>query len=94
MLKTLRYTAIAEGISYLTFGLTMPLKYIWDITWPNMVVGQAHGVLFITFCVLVLIGARKFKWDSKTTIILLISSLIPFGTFWSERKYLREAENK
>lgn len=89
MLKTIRYTAIAEGISYLAFGLTMPLKYIWGITLPNLIVGQLHGVLFVAFCILVVLGASKFKWNGKKTAILLISSLIPFGTFWSERKYLR-----
>lgn len=92
MLKLLRYTAIAEGISYLAFALTMPLKYVWEIKWPNMIVGQAHGVLFVGFCILVMIGAAKFKWNTKKTLILLISSLIPFGTFWSERKYLREEQ--
>lgn len=94
MLKTVRYTAIAEGISYLAFALTMPLKYVWSIKWPNIVVGQAHGFLFIAFCVLVLAAAKKFKWEIKKTLILLISSLIPFGTFWSEKKYLREEKNK
>lgn len=92
MLSTLRYTAIAEGISYLAFALTMPLKYILGLKWPNMIVGQLHGFLFIGFCLLVLIAAKKYKWNAKKTIILLISSLIPFGTFWSERKYLREEE--
>lgn len=94
MLKLVRYTAIAEGFSYLAFALTMPLKYVWNITLPNMVVGQAHGFLFIAFCVLVLVAAGKFKWDLKKTLILLISSLIPFGTFWAEKKYLREESEK
>lgn len=92
-LKTLRYFAIAEGISYLAFGLTMPLKYVWHIRWPNLVVGQIHGILFIVFCVLVMIGAYRFRWKAEKTIILLLSSIIPFGTFWSEKKYLREDES-
>lgn len=92
MLSTLRYTAIAEGISYLALAITMTLKYIYEIKWPNMVVGQIHGILFICFCVLVLIAAKKYKWDFKKTIILLISSLIPFGTFWAEKQYLRGEE--
>lgn len=90
MLKLVRYTAIAEGFSYLAFALTMPLKYSWNITLPNMIVGQAHGFLFLAFCVLVLLAANKFKWNLKKTLILLVSSLIPFGTFWAERKYLRD----
>jgi integral membrane protein len=81
--------AIAEGISYLAFALTMPLKYIWGIKEPNFIVGSIHGFLFIVFCLLVVVAALNFKWDTKKTGILLLSSLIPFGTFWSEKKYLR-----
>lgn len=47
LLKSFRYTAILEGISYLLFGLTMPLKYMYDILEPNFYVGMAHGLLFI-----------------------------------------------
>ncbi|VTP91544.1 DUF3817 domain-containing protein [Sphingobacterium daejeonense] len=89
LLQTLRYTAIAEGISYLTFALTMPLKYVWEIRLPNYIVGQIHGVLFLVFCSLVILAAFRFKWKAGKTLILLLSSIIPFGTFWSERKYLR-----
>ncbi|MFN3316530.1 MAG: DUF3817 domain-containing protein, partial [Raineya sp.] len=42
-----RKVAFAEGISYLLFALTMPLKYIFKIPEPNYVVGLAHGLLFV-----------------------------------------------
>lgn len=92
LLKTLRFTAIAEGVSYLSFALTMPLKYIWQIRLPNLIVGQIHGILFIAFCSLVIFAAYRFKWKARKTAILLISSIIPFGTFWSEKKYLRSSK--
>lgn len=91
LLQTLRYTAIIEGISYLAFAITMPLKYVWEIRLPNLIIGQIHGIIFLVFCVLVVWAAIKFKWKIPKTLILLASSLIPFGTFWSERKYLRES---
>lgn len=94
MMKLLRWTAIAEGISYLAFALTMPLKYMLDIIWPNKIVGIAHGFLFIAFCLLVVIAANKYKWNFKKTFILLLSSLIPFGTFWAEKEYLRDKQKK
>ncbi|MCO5260870.1 MAG: DUF3817 domain-containing protein [Crocinitomicaceae bacterium] len=89
MINSLRKVAISEGISYLAFALTMPLKYVWGIKLPNLIVGSIHGFLFILFCGLVVIAAFKYKWEIKKTLILLISSLIPFGTFWTEKKYLR-----
>lgn len=92
MIKTLRQVAIAEGFSYLTFALTMPLKYKWNIKLPNMIVGSIHGFLFVLFFALVFIAAYKYKWTLKKTGILLISSLIPFGTFYTEKHYLRHQD--
>ena len=89
MIKTLRFLAIAEGISYLAFALTMPLKYGWGIKEPNYFVGMAHGVLFIAYCAFVVVAAKEYKWNFKTTFVLGMMSLVPFGTFWAERKYLR-----
>jgi integral membrane protein len=86
--KQLRLLAILEGISYLSFGLTMPLKYIWDVTEPNFIVGIAHGVLFIAYCLWVIMNHFVQKWNLRTTSILLIASLIPFMTFWADRKIL------
>lgn len=89
MIKTLRTLAILEGISYLLFAITMPLKRVYDMPEPNFYVGIIHGVLFILYCVFVLLCAYQFKWKFKKTFILGLASLIPFGTFWAERKYLR-----
>jgi len=93
MLKALRITAILEGISYLLiFGLTMPLKYWAGIGEPNKVVGMAHGVLFILFVVLAGIFTWEKKWGIKRFLILFISSLLPFGTFYADKKYLKSIE--
>jgi integral membrane protein len=89
-MKTLRYLAIAEGISYISFGLTMPIKYVYKIPEPNYAVGMIHGILFIAFCLGALWIQQQKKWPLSTLLVLWVSSLIPFGTFWSERKYLRQ----
>lgn len=91
MLKLFRATAILEGISYLLlFGLTMPLKYWADILEPNKVVGYAHGVLFITYGIIALVFCWQRKWNIKRFIILFIASLLPFGTFYADKKYLSD----
>jgi integral membrane protein len=89
LLGQLRLLAILEGISYISFGLTMPLKYMMDIKGPNFVVGMAHGVLF-AYCIWVLLNHFDRKWPIKTTLILLIASLVPFMTFWAEVKILKK----
>ncbi len=90
MIKAFRLTAILEGISYLLiFGLTMPLKYWADIGGPNKVVGMAHGILFILFVVLAAYVTWERKWGIKRFLILFIASLLPFGTFYADKKYLK-----
>ena len=92
-LGRLRLIAIAEGISYLLFALTMPLKYMMDITGPNKVVGMAHGFLFLLYIVLVLQCAYLFKWSWKVTGLALLASIIPGGTFYAHAKWFGDAEN-
>ena len=89
LLNRFRWLAVAEGISFLLLGITVPLKRIYNIPEPNFVVGSIHGVLFIAYCVILLVLMIDRKWSFKKGIILFLASLIPFGTFWAEKKYLR-----
>ncbi|WP_420322130.1 DUF3817 domain-containing protein [Flagellimonas sp.] len=90
MLRLFRSTAILEGISYLLlFGFTMPLKYWADILEPNMIVGYIHGALFIAYVAIAVIFCWKQQWGIKRFIMLFIASLLPFGTFYVDMKYLR-----
>ena len=90
MLKLFRFTAILEGISYLSlFGFSMPLKHWAKIPEPNIYVGYAHGFLFILFVVLAMTLCFKKNWGLKRFIIFFIASLLPFGTFYIDNKYLR-----
>ncbi len=85
-LKTLRLLAILEGISYLSFALTMPLKYMYQIPQPNYFVGMAHGVLFIAYIIYVFLVSKEQKWKTGTLGFGLIASLLPFATFVFDSK--------
>jgi len=89
MLTLFRATSILEGISYLSlFAITMPLKYMADLPMPNKYVGYAHGGLFILYIVLALVFWFQKKWSIKRLFILLLASLLPFATFYVDKKYL------
>lgn len=90
-LNRLRVTGYFEGASFLLLlGIAMPLKYIWGI--PEMVrgVGMAHGLLWILYVGLACLGQLDYKWPLKTTVLLVIASLLPFGPFIADKKLLRE----
>jgi integral membrane protein len=94
-LGQLRLLALFEGISYLLFGITMPLKYVLAIPEPNMVVGMIHGILFIGYVASALQNAIINRWNIKTTLFVLAASIVPFGTFVLEAKLLKPlAEGK
>ena len=90
ILKVFRFLAILEGISYLLFGVTMPLKYMYEILEPNFYVGMAHGVLFMLYCVLGLASAINYKWSFGFSVMVFVASLVPFGTFYLDAKYLKQ----
>lgn len=90
MLPFFRGTAILEGISYLLlFALSMPLKYWAGIGAPNLYIGYVHGFLFILYVVLALVLWQQRKWSVKHVGIILLASLLPFGTFYVESRLLR-----
>jgi integral membrane protein len=85
-----RRVAIAEGWSFLILlFIAMPLKYLMDWPWAVKVVGWAHGVLFVWYWVAALPLFTKLKWDVERIFGLGLASIIPFGTFVMERKWLR-----
>ncbi|SCY05168.1 integral membrane protein [Nonlabens sp. Hel1_33_55] len=93
MIKFFRYLAIAEGYSFLLIlFLTMPLKYLGGIGLPNKIIGMAHGFLFLGYVVMAIVVAQILKWKFKDTIIVILMSVVPFGTFWMKDKYLNSRD--
>jgi integral membrane protein len=91
MLGILRLIGLLEGISYLLLlGVCMPLKYMFDMPEYTRPVGMAHGVLFVGYCILVLIVAFQKKWSFVTVFWALLASLLPFGTFVADKKIFRD----
>jgi integral membrane protein len=89
LLGKLRIIAFMEGCSYLLFAITMPLKYMYGIKGPNKVIGMAHGLLFVLYILLVIMVALKHKWPIIKTFWAFLASIIPFGTFYADKKLFK-----
>lgn len=89
ILSTLRLVAILEGISYISFAITMPLKYNLGIEAPNKIIGYLHGALFLAYIVYVFWHSTDVKWKISTTFWALLASILPFGTFVFDHKVLK-----
>lgn len=90
MIKTFRIVAFLEGVSYiLLLFIATPIKYFMeDPTYVKML-GMPHGMLFIAYVILALVIRAEQSWDKRKTFIVLLASIIPFGTFYVDRKYLK-----
>lgn len=90
-LGRLRVLAFVEGVSFLLIlFVTMPLKYFFDTPGPNRAIGMVHGLLFIGYCLMVLVVGINRDWNWRKIGLGLLASVIPFGTFWADVKLFRE----
>ena len=88
-LGRLRLVAFIEGVSYLILlFVAMPLKYIYEQPQAVRSVGSIHGFLFVAYVLLVFLTKIEHRWDWAKTRLLLLISLIPFGNFYADRKWL------
>ena len=90
-LGRLRIIGFLEGISFiLLIGIGMPLKYFGGYEHATQDLGMAHGVLFIMYVISVIPVKMELKWSFYTTALVLLASLLPFGTFVAEYKIFRK----
>ena len=85
-----RIVSLLEGVSYLLLlFIATPIKYLQDNPEYVKMLGMPHGILFMLYVVLAIVIQKQMKWDNKTLGIVLLCSIIPFGTFYVDKKYLR-----
>lgn len=90
MLNIFRLVALLEGLSYiLLLFIASPIRYFTGNATYVKLLGMPHGILFILYVAIAILIKKQMKWRLKTLAIVLLASLIPFGTFYIERKYLK-----
>lgn len=94
LLNIFGIVAFLEGISYLLLFSNMlmvkptNIELYQSLLFP---IGMVHGLLFIAYIFLAFMVSSALNWNYKTLGIVLAASLIPFGTFYIEKKYLKPA---
>ena len=90
MKKTFRIVSVLEGVSYLLLlFIATPIKYLAGIDSYVKILGMPHGLLFIGYVILAIVLKYELDWKSKTFFTILAASIIPFGTFYIDKKYFR-----
>ena len=84
-----RIVAFLEGISYiLLMTLGLYFKYQLNNDIYVKILGMPHGLLFVLYVIVAFLLRKNENWNTKDFSIILFASLVPFGTFYIDRKYL------
>lgn len=85
-----RTIAIAEAASWALLLAAMFCKWILESEPFGLheggvpVAGPIHGGIFMLYVVSCVVAAIVFKWNARTTLLALASSIPPFFTYWFE----------
>ncbi|WP_417854588.1 DUF3817 domain-containing protein [Xanthomarina gelatinilytica] len=91
LLNIFRLVALLEGISYiLLLFIAVPIKYFGNDPQYVKMLGMPHGLLFVAYIILAIVLGSKLKWKSKSLMFVLAASIIPFGTFYIDKVYLKQ----
>ena len=83
-----RIIGLLEGLSYiLLVCFAVPLKYWGEEEKYVKILGMPHGLLFILYLILAFLLRNNNGWNNKDLFIILLGSLLPFGTFYVDQKY-------
>ncbi len=99
LLKTsvgrLRLLGFLEGVSWLVLlFIAVPMKYIGHEPWLVKAIGPVHGLLFVLFVVYTIWVGIEQHWKFTMFWKVLLASIVPFGTFYIDRKILSHVPPK
>jgi integral membrane protein len=88
--QVFKIIGVLEAISFLVLlFVAMPAKYFFGEPKAVEVVGMAHGILFVLYIIGTYLMYEILNWRLKTAGIFALCSIIPFGPFYAEKKYLK-----
>ena len=85
-----RIVAFLEGVSYiLLLFIATPIKYLSGNPEYVKLLGMPHGLLFMGYVILAFMLKIDMNWNNRIFGVVLLAAIIPFGTFYIDRKYLK-----
>jgi integral membrane protein len=84
-LKHFRIVALTEATSFLILLVASVLKRTSDFEAGVTVMGPIHGALFVAYVVMAIYLRPEQGWDAKTTGLILLGAVVPFGGYVVDR---------
>lgn len=91
-----RVIAFAESVSWAGLLVGVYLKRVAETTELGVTVfGPIHGVIVLTYLVVVFYSSRTFGWNARTALLAAFASVPPFATVvfevWADRRNLLQS---
>jgi integral membrane protein len=83
--RPFRIVALAEATSFLLLLAATYVKYGHDEEAGVQVLGPIHGLLFVAYVLLAVRLAIQLGWSGRTTALVLLGAVVPFGGFVVDR---------
>jgi integral membrane protein len=84
-LRNFGYVALIEATTFLLLLGASYLKHVQDEPLGVSVLGPIHGLLFIAYVVMALSLREECGWGGRTTGLILLGAVVPFGGYFVER---------
>jgi integral membrane protein len=82
-----RVLAYVVGVMLLVLVLVaVPLRYAAGVPEVSKVVSPIHGFVYIVYLAAAFDLALKARWTAKGTVLVLLAGVVPFLSFWAERR--------
>lgn len=91
-LITLRIVAFAEATSFLALLVATAFKHSGNGDQGVAILGPLHGALFVAMVAVALMCAQRHSWPTRTTLLVLLGAVIPFGGYFVERHFAHVPE--
>ena len=87
----LRIIAFLEGLSLiLLLFVAVPVKYVLGDKFLVTGIGPVHGALVLLYLINTFSAAVEYRWRfTHTTWKIIVACLVPFGTFYVDRKIFK-----
>lgn len=89
MTQSLKITGYLEAISWLVLLVAMWMKYGHGLETATRYPGMVHGALFMAYVAIAAVLNGEESWPRRKLFAALGLSVVPFGTLWFDRRFLR-----
>ena len=86
--------AILVGVGLLVLVLGMVLRYGLDNPGLSEFWAQKHGLLYMIYVLATANLGFKMRWSPGRMVAVMLAGVVPFLSFWAERKVSRQVEDE